>query len=102
MYQCLLVLACLALVQARPNGAPMDACSDFIPRHGASVEQDGATPYLTLVALNFSEELGYHYEPDTVYRGKTMQLSIAAYLHQSGVESPQKNLTGPEVVVYKL
>ena len=70
MYQCLLLLASLALVRARHEGAPLDTCTSFIPRHIGSVEQEGANPYFVDLNGFPMNDDGYYYEPETMYRGK--------------------------------
>ena len=88
MYRCLLVFACLlGLTQALPGGAPLQACNDFRPRHAGTTEQSDQTPYLTLVDLPFSEELGFFYEPETVYQSK---LQSEVFLHLSYVCSTSR------------
>ena len=70
MYQCLLLLASLALVRALPGGAPMEACTSFIPAGHTGPEQAGDTPYLVDLSGFPVNDGGYYYEPETMYRSK--------------------------------
>lgn len=63
----LITLTALVLrVSARPNGAPVEACSSLIPQHFPNVPQDRASP----IALDVSSIPVVGYDPESSYRRK--------------------------------